>query len=186
MRAGFLTSVSTAMKSQSSISATSSFRVADRDTLTSLESVSRAASGSLAAIGGTGSVLNTGGGGSGGLGDPKSSIRRIGEMKASLPNTGSFLKLIEGARSHLVYLLAKSKYSEGPVYLLRERWDGGISTKNPYGRSKDPFLQILPGKTRKWKEYYGLKFDWVLAECLGAGLVEVFETGSVGLGVRVV
>jgi hypothetical protein len=45
---------------------------------------------------------------------------------------------------------------------------------------------VLPGRTRKWKDFHGLKFEWVLAECLGAGLVEVFETGSVGLGVRAV
>jgi hypothetical protein len=43
---------------------------------------------------------------------------------------------------------------------------------------------LLPGKTKKWKALYGLDFDWALQECLGAGLIEVFETKSVGHGVR--
>jgi hypothetical protein len=42
----------------------------------------------------------------------------------------------------------------------------------------------MPAKTKKWKDLYGLNFDWVVEECLGAGLIELFETRSVGLGVR--
>lgn len=45
---------------------------------------------------------------------------------------------------------------------------------------------LLPARTKKWKSFWGMRFEWVLAECMGAGLVEVFETGSVGLGVRAV
>ena len=105
-------------------------------------------------------------------------------LQPSLPRTGPFLALLTAARTHFLSLLTKSKRGEAPAYLLRERWDGGIQTKNPYGRSKDPFAVVLPGRTRKWKELYGVGFDWVLAECVGAGLVECFDTGTVGLGVR--
>ena len=105
-------------------------------------------------------------------------------LQPTLPRVGPFLALLAAARAHLLALLSKSKRGEAPAYLLRERWDGGLQTKNPYGRSKDPFAAVVPGKTRKWKELYGVGFDWALAECVGAGLVECFDTGTVGLGVR--
>lgn len=185
MRAGLLTSSTSGLTSSSNVLATP--RNGLRGTLTSIESVSKAASGSVGAIGGQGSVLGSGGGGSSGVSNAnKAGSTKEMEMKLSLPNTGAFLKLVEGARSHLVHLLSKSKYKEAPLYLLRERWDGNITTKSAYGRSKDPFSMVLPGKIKKWKEFYGLKFEWILAECLGGGMVEVFETGSVGLGVRLV
>ena len=82
----------------------------------------------------------------------------------------------------------KSKFREIPVSLLRERWDGGISGDDPAAKAKKyrgEFTGILPSRTRKWKQFHGLSFDWTLAECLGAGLVEVFETGSVGQAVRI-
>jgi hypothetical protein len=151
-------------------------------TMISLHNIAQAASGSIDAVGGAGAV--TGNGGLGGLKIPSSKDNINSNLKLSLPNIGSYLKLVEGARSHLMNLLSKSKYNEAPMYLLRERWNGGVSIKNPYGRSKDPFRLVLPGKTRKWKDFYGLKFEWILAECLGGGLIEVFNTRSVGLGVR--
>lgn len=92
------------------------------------------------------------------------------------------------ARSHLVSLAMKSRFREIPVYLLRERWDGGIAADDPAAKAKKyrgEFAGVLPSRTRKWKRFYGLSFDWALAECLGAGLVEVFETGSVGQAVRI-
>ena len=82
----------------------------------------------------------------------------------------------------------KSRFREIPIYLLREKWDGGISADDPAAKAKKyrgEFTGVLPSRTRKWKQFYGLSFDWTLAECLGAGLVEVFETGSVGQAVRV-
>ena len=97
-------------------------------------------------------------------------------------------QLLSAARSYLVSLAIKSKFREIPVYLLRERWDGGVSGDDPAAKAKKyrgEFTGILPSRTRKWKEFYGLSFDWTLAECLGAGLVEVFETGSVGQAVRI-
>ena len=110
------------------------------------------------------------------------------DIRLSLPNTGPYLKLLTAARSQLVSLIMKSKFREMPVYLLRERWDGGVSGDDPAAKAKKyrgEFSGVLPSRTRKWKQFYGLSFDWVLAECLGAGLVEAFETRSVGRAVRV-
>ena len=182
VRAGFITTAS------SLGSSTGMLPMVNKElsgTAISIHNIARAASGSLDAIGGQGAIYRIGGGGSSGLKAPASSDKSS-NFRLSLPNIGAYLKLVEGARSHLLFLLSKSKYNEAPLYLLRERWDGGISTKNPYGRSKDPFEQVLPAKIKKWKDFYGLNFDWVLAECLGGGLIEVFNTRSVGLGVRVV
>jgi hypothetical protein len=197
MRSGFVTASSTALRASTDVfSATHHGNVA-ATSKTSYDSVARAASGSVNAVGGVGAVLGSGGGGGGNKGKARASYGTsessipggsgtIYDLRLTLPSTGAYLKLVHGARSALVAMLAKAKYQEAPLYLLRERWDGNVGTKAVYGRSKDPFAQALPGKIRKWKEFYGVRFDWVLAECLGAGLVEVFETGSVGLGVRTI
>ena len=114
-----------------------------------------------------------------------SAIEGRGEkLQPTLPRVGPFLHLIEESRRHLLYLLGRSKRGEAPAYLLRERWDGGITSKSTYGLSKDPFALELPAKRPKWRNFYGMSFDWVLAECLGAGLIEAFDTGTVGLGIR--
>jgi hypothetical protein len=152
-----------------------------RGTMTSLNSISRAASGTLAAVGGEGAVHAAGGSG-GGIGTPST-----GELSLAIPATGAFLKLVAGARAHLVSLLSKSRFREAPETVLRQRWDGGIAADAALSaakRSRGEFAGVLPGRTRKWKQFYGMTFDWILGECVGAGLVEVFETGSVGRGVR--
>ena len=182
IQAGFITSASSLGSSKNTLLTSPDKSLAG--TATSIHNIARAASGSVEAIGGKGALHSIGGGGFGGLQAPGSTDKKFGDLKLSLPNTGPFLKLVDGARSHLITLLSKSKYNEAPMYLLKERWNGGVSTKNPYGRSKDPFNVVTPAKTRKWKDFYGLNFDWVLAECLGGGLIEVFNTRSVGLGVR--
>ncbi|KAL4959113.1 Stk19 family serine/threonine-protein kinase [Aspergillus stella-maris] len=105
----------------------------------------------------------------------------------SLPNTGPYLKLLGLARTHLLKLLRKSSSGEAPLTLLRDRWDGAIESERSFSvakRARGEFAGILPGQTSKWKNFYGMSFRWVLEECVGAGLVEVFETGSVGPGVR--
>jgi hypothetical protein len=107
----------------------------------------------------------------------------------SLPNTGPYLRLLGSGRKHLLALLNKSKSGEAPVYLLRDRWDGAVETDKSFSVAKlvrGEFAGILPGKTRKWKELYGMSFRWALEEALGAGLIEIFDTGSVGPAVRVV
>lgn len=39
---------------------------------------------------------------------------------------------------------------------------------------------------KKWKDFQGVSFGWVLLDALGSGVVETFETSSVGRGVRLV
>lgn len=197
MRAGFLTSASPSSNSAIVFLCPNS---TSSGTATSLHNISRAASGSMAAVGGDGAIHGAGNTGKGGT------IRRTSsqidpfleqgtpylgqsgqEFHLALPNTGPYLKLLAAARSHLMTQLLKTRYRELPVDLLRERWDGGIAGDDPATKAKKcrgEFTGVLPGRTRKWKQFFGLAFDWVLAECVGAGLVEVFETGSVGRAVR--
>ena len=90
-------------------------------------------------------------------------------------------------RAHISALLRRSASGEAPLGLLKDRWDGAVETEKSFHvakRARGEFAGVLPGKTRKWKELYGMHFRWVLEEALGAGLVEMFETGSVGPGIR--
>lgn len=76
-----------------------------------------------------------------------------------------------------------------PLDALSERWDGGVTANDVKAERKKlrgEFAGILPGRTKKWKTFYGMRFEWALEECLGAGLVELFETGSVGRAVRAI
>ncbi|KAH6675636.1 serine-threonine protein kinase 19-domain-containing protein [Halenospora varia] len=179
MHRGFLT---TSDNTWTTIDVFSAPGEGSRGTMTSLNSISKAASGSLEAVGGQGAVIAAGGSG-GGI-KPSSGI---GDYSLALPATGPFLKLLSNARSHLLSLLSKSKYKEAPESLLRQRWDGGIATDdgaNAARRNRGEFTGVLPGRTRKWKQFYGISFEWILGECVGAGLVEVFNTGSIGRGIR--
>lgn len=107
----------------------------------------------------------------------------------SVPGLSSYLQLVDASRNHFLDLLRQfSRHRQAPMYLLRERWNGNIDDNanqiSVAKRIRGEFSNVLPAKTKKWKSFRGLSFDWVLAECLGAGLVELFETHSVGLGVR--
>ncbi|KAK1982146.1 serine-threonine protein kinase 19-domain-containing protein [Colletotrichum cereale] len=166
-------------------------RPEDRGSLVSIEAVSRAASGSFDAVGGQGAVHAAGGGGGGGALRPS----RAGEDDASssgadftiaVPGNGSFLKLAAAAVGHLTQLLSKSQCKEMPMSMLRERWEGGVARDEARlaRRARGEFAGVLPGRTKRWREFYGLEFHWVLEEAMGAGHVEVFETRSVGRGVR--
>lgn len=107
----------------------------------------------------------------------------------SLPNTGPYLRLLSAARAHFLSLLKQSKYHEAPLTLLRDRWDGAVESDRSYSvakRIRGEFSGVLPGRTKKWKEFNGVSFQWILEETLGAGLVELFDTGSVGPGIRCV
>lgn len=192
MRAGFLTSSVQVMNSANM------FKTASQGTMTSISSIARAASGSVAAVGGEDAIYSAGG--RGGIRrsssqstnpteqDSQQAFSEGEEFNVSLPGTGPYLKLLTAARSHLISLITKSKFRETPLYLLEERWDGGIPADDSAAKAKKyrgEFLGVLPSRTRKWKQFYGLSFEWVLAECLGGGLVEVFETGSVGRAVRI-
>lgn len=124
---------------------------------------------------------------SGDRGGHDSPQSRAATLFLSLPNTGPYLRLLGAGRSHLLSLLKKSKYHEAPLSLLRDRWDGAVETDRSYSlakRARGESSGVLPGRTKKWKELYGMSFQWVLEEALGAGLIELFDTGSVGPGVR--
>lgn len=112
---------------------------------------------------------------------------RAATLFLSLPNTGTYLRLLGAGRAHLLSLLKRSSCSEVPMGLLKDRWDGAVETEKSFHlakRARGEFAGILPGKTKKWKDLYGMQFRWVLEEALGAGLAEIFETGSVGPGIR--
>lgn len=179
-RSGFLVSSSLSGSRNPSLAGSS---------LVAMPRISRAASGTSGAIGGDAAFENLGGVGA--ARRPKlahlDQSLQGGELALSVPNIGPYLRLLNGGRAHLLELLGKSKYREGPLYLIRERWDGAIDSDSRISTAKrirGEFSNVLPAKTKKWKDLYGLNFDWVVEECLGAGLIELFETRSVGLGIR--
>ncbi|KAF1836638.1 hypothetical protein BDW02DRAFT_566905 [Decorospora gaudefroyi] len=145
---------------------------------------SRHAAGSLDAVGGAYATQHIHGG------TPLSSGSRPSrtvEYTFSLPNMGKHIKLLVEARNHLLAFLKKAKHREMPLDVLRERWDGGVvmqDVRSERKRLRGEFAGVLPGRTKKWRQFYGMRFDWILEECLGAGLVEMFETGSVGRAIR--
>ena len=153
---------------------------------------SSAASGTLAAIGGQGAVHDSGGGGSAlATKDHRQSLTGMNhEMTFSLPSTGSYLKMLTEARLHLLHLVKQlsPRYKEATLELLREKWNGNTlnDATSKLKRMRGDWTGVLPGKTKRWREFYGLEFDWILAECVGSGLVELFDTGSVGIGVRAI
>lgn len=143
-----------------------------------------AAAGSVAAVGGLGALHAAGG-----TGAPRTvgSASGTGGFSVAVPGSGVFLKLASAALEHLAELLRKTQYREMPESDLREKWDGGVAGDSEAAlakKARGEFAGVLPGRTRKWKEFHGLAFDWVLQEAVGAGLVELFETRSVGRGVR--
>ncbi|KAJ4312212.1 hypothetical protein N0V94_007555 [Neodidymelliopsis sp. IMI 364377] len=147
---------------------------------------SRHAAGSLDAVGGAYATQHMHGG------TPLTSrVLPTSHFSFSLPHTGMHIKLLVDARNHLLSILKKSKFKEAPLDVLRERWDGGVvgggnAEREERKKARREFVGVLPGRTKKWKQFYGMRFEWVLEECLGAGLVELFETGSVGRAVRLV
>ncbi|KAH6659988.1 serine-threonine protein kinase 19-domain-containing protein [Truncatella angustata] len=182
-KAGFLTSQHTNTSSLSNMMNTYS-RPEDKSTLVSIENVSKQATGSLGAVGGVGAVHMAGGSG-GGARLPANAT----ELQIAVPGNGTFLKLVSSALDHLVSLLGKSRFREAPEGMLRERWNGGVAKDEAVymaKKSRGEFAGILPGQTRKWKQFRGLSFDWILQEAVGSGLIEIFETGTVGRGIRVI
>ena len=177
VQAGFLTSASGSSAPGVGLSS----QVSGRGSLSSLASAgSRAPAGSVEAVGGEGAVHNAGG--SGILNHATGSDH---QLNFSVPSMGLHLRLLAASREHLVSLLGKSDHHEAPVDLLRQRWDGGVTPEDTirYGRATS--RSVLPGRTRKWKQFYGVNFQWILEECFSTGAIELFETGAVGLGARV-
>ncbi|KAF2858359.1 hypothetical protein K470DRAFT_283302 [Piedraia hortae CBS 480.64] len=127
-------------------------------------------SGSLAAVGG-GDPIHERGGGSSSMSERRSKSKSE-DMTLTLPGMGTYFKLITDARTRLLALLKRvsPKHRECTMASLKESWDGNRDT-------------VKAGKTKKWREFYGLEFDYVLAEAVGSGLVDLFQT-PVGIGVR--
>lgn len=106
-----------------------------------------------------------------------------------MPGVGGYLKLVTGAVGYLGELLERyggvgGAMAEGD---LKGKWDGGVVGEGTAARAKKgrgQFVGVGEGRTRRWREFLGMEFEWVLDEAVGAGMVEVFETGSVGRGVR--
>lgn len=86
----------------------------------------------------------------------------------SFPNCGTYLRLINNGRSWLVKVLKKTKFDELLESELLNRWQG-IDLN---GNSK---------MTNYRKPFYGFDLNWILADALGAGIIEVFNT-PVGRG----
>lgn len=187
VKAGFLTSPSAGLSSNLS----SLFAPPGTSFLntTLASSGTKAATGTFAAVGGQDAIHSSGAGSTTlnrSVPSPSRSITQ--HMTFSLPSTGPYLKLLTTARQHLLALLKQlsPRYREATLELLKEKWDGNIpnDAASRMKRARGEWSGVLPGKTRKWKEFFGLEFDWILAECVGSGLVELFDTGSVGLAVR--
>ncbi|KAF4445396.1 hypothetical protein F53441_10846 [Fusarium austroafricanum] len=159
IRAGFLTS-----STPSTPESTLDIRPEDRTTLTSIHHVSRFASGTVSAVGGHNAVHLAGGGG-GAPALTRSSITPSG-LQISVPGHGRHLKLATATVNWVRESLRRTRWGEGPESWLKERFEGG----GLYGP--------------RWKEFWGVEWSWVLGEAVGLGVVEVFETGSVGRGVR--
>ncbi|KAK0624697.1 serine-threonine protein kinase 19-domain-containing protein [Bombardia bombarda] len=195
VRAGFLTAGTGGGGSESGNGVYA--RPEDRTTMLSLERVAQAAAGSMAAVGGRARCMRRAGRGREGGGEWWRGRGAGGSFRVAVPGAGVFLKLVAGALAHLSELLQRTRYREMTEGNLREKWDGGVITAMGAGesegvdvagakRARGEFAGILPGRTKKWREFNGLAFEWVLHEAVGAGLVEVFETKSVGRGIRLV
>ncbi|KJK78789.1 hypothetical protein H634G_05603 [Metarhizium anisopliae BRIP 53293] len=90
----------------------------------------------------------------------------LAALRIAVPGHGRFLKLADAAVDWVREALGKTKWGEGPESWLKERFEGN----GLYGT--------------RWKEFWGVEWEWVLGQAVGLGVVEVFETGSVGKGVR--
>ena len=117
-------------------------------------------------------------------------ISALNHLQASHLIIGAETRLPKrGPRENLSLLKQISpRFKEATHELLKEKWEGNIANDATARakRARGEWSGVLPGKTKKWKDFYGLRFEWVLAECVGSGLVELFETGSVGWGVRAI
>ncbi|PTB67069.1 hypothetical protein BBK36DRAFT_1117757 [Trichoderma citrinoviride] len=167
VRAGFLTS-----SLRATPGTTLHVRPEDRTTLTSIHHVSRFASGSVSAVGGQNALHLAGGSGgaptllTGGGSSSQAASDGSSDFRIAVPGHGRYLKLAEGTVDWLREMVDGTRWGEAPEDWFRERFEGG----GLYGT--------------RWKEFWGVEWEWVLGQAVGLGVVEVFETGSVGRGVR--
>ena len=118
-------------------------------------------------------------------------------LSLSLPSTGTYIKLVTSSLAHLLSLITKgTSHQKGrniaremPISILRERWNGSVidadSEAHQAKKYRGEFAGVLPARTKKWKTFYGMRCEWVIDEAVGRGLIERFQTGSVGEGVRI-
>ncbi|ODV80187.1 uncharacterized protein CANTADRAFT_5852 [Suhomyces tanzawaensis NRRL Y-17324] len=92
------------------------------------------------------------------------------QYSISYPACGTYLKLINAGRVWLVKLLSKNKYKESLEETIVTKWEG----TNFNGTCKMNNFR---------KPFYGFELNWILADALGVGLIEVFNT-PVGRGWR--
>jgi hypothetical protein len=78
----------------------------------------------------------------------------------SVPNIGSYLKLVTSCRRYVCKTLSKLPWKELPEETLQSRW----TSNKMY-----------------WKDFKGAKLDWVFYDCIGGGWCEAFST-PVGRG----
>lgn len=90
------------------------------------------------------------------------------QYAVSYPNCGVFLKLINSGRAWLVKTLSKNSHHEMLEEQLYPKWEGVTAS----GDSKMNNFR---------KPFYGYDLSWILADALGSGAVEVFNT-PVGRG----
>lgn len=182
VHSGFLTSPSALSSNLSTISVAPSIPTLSRHL--------SAPTGSLAAVGGYAAIQDSGGGSSMlASRDSRPTKTAPGQtMTFALPSTGAYLKLLTAARLHLLALLRtlSPRHKEATWDMLKEKWEGNVGTDaaSKGKRERGEWRGVLPGRTRMWREFWGLRFEWVVEECVGSGLVEVFETGSVGWAIR--
>ncbi|TKA27825.1 hypothetical protein B0A50_04926 [Salinomyces thailandicus] len=183
---GFLTSPSALSSSLSDL-----FAAPGTSSLLNISSAgTKAPTGSMAAIGGLGAVHESGGGGSTlATRDNRPSHDKLSqEMSLALPGMGAYLKLLTEARLDLLHQLRNisPRFKEATLDTLKEKWEGNVlgDAASTAKRARGEWSGVLPGKTKKWRDFYGLEFEWVLAECVGSGAMELFDTGAVGTAVR--
>lgn len=189
MRSGFLVSSGFSSLKADTLSPTR----CNTSTITTA-TISKAAAGTQDAVGGSAAFEILGGNGtfrhsSSTDSSNNQSTLPLTNLMLSAPGLAAYLQLLTTARVHLLALLRKSGgvHQQMPLTLLRERWNGNVedeSSQSVHRRLRGEFTGVLPARTKKWKMMYGLRFEWVLEECLGAGMVECWHTGAVGLGVR--
>lgn len=128
---------------------------------------SRAATGTLAAVGGAGAVHESGGSGNtltSRTNRPSIQVKgKEREMTFALPGTGIYLKLLVAARQHLLHILKSisPRHREATMEILREKWEGNTPNDplNRLKRERGEWGGVLPGKTKRWREFYGMRFE---------------------------
>ncbi|KXT07873.1 hypothetical protein AC579_5152 [Pseudocercospora musae] len=150
---------------------------------------SSAATGSFGAVGGYAAIQDSGGGGSM-LATKESRLSaaalRTEVMMFSLPSMGAYLKLMTEARAHFLFSLKQLSplYKEATWNTIIERWNGSVSNASKGKRLRGDRSGVLLGQTRKFRRFHGLDGEWLLAECVGTGDIQLFDTGSVGVAIR--